>query len=191
MLKRKAGSVGVCALFFLFLSSFLPFVFLCCFLAALCGEGVVDYSAGWRVCKHSRSTHLFKPACDVTLLPDGRTLCLKLLQRIELPFPVFSYRSFLSFGPFVPWTSVEFTCGNSLTSFRNCWAFILVYLCIWDPIMNPLIGQDMVKVESYFSVICHVHHPSEALLICTKQAASAKTSPFWRYRHLHLLSSSR
>lgn len=127
MLKRKTGSVEVCALFFLFLSSFLPFVFLCCILAALCGEGVVDYSAGWRVGKHSRSTHLFKPACDVTLLPDGQTLCLKLLQRNELP----------SFGPFVPWTFVEFTCGNSLISFWNCWAFILVYLCIWDPDFKP------------------------------------------------------
>lgn len=159
-----------------------------------CVEGVVDYSAGWRVCKHSWSTHLFKPACDVTLLPDGRTLCLKSLQRIELPFPVFSCRSFPSFRPFVPWTSVEFTCSNSLISFRKCWVFILVFLCIWDPITNLLIGQDMIKVESFISAsfamfTILVRH--FRLLICTKQAASAKTSPFLRYLHLHLLGSSR
>lgn len=158
MLKRKAASVGVCALFFLFLSSFLPFVFLCCFLAALCGEGVVDYSAGWRVCKHSRSSHLFKPACDVTLLPDGRTLCLKSLQRIELPFPVFSCWSFLSFGPFVPWTLVGFTCGNSLTSFRNCWVFVLVYLCIWDPITNPFLHMPINRTGYDQSGVLFQHH---------------------------------
>lgn len=114
-----------------------------------------------------------------SLLPDGRTLCLKLLQRIELPFPLFSCRSFPSFGHFVPWTSMEFTCGNSLTSFLNCWAFVLVYLCIWDPITNPFLhmpvnrtGYDQSGVF-YFSVICHVHHPSEAFLIANLHETSS------------------
>lgn len=57
-----------------------------------------------------------------------------------------------------------------------------------------LIGQNMIKVESFISApfamfTILVRH--FRMLICTKQAASAKTSPFWRYLHLHLLSSSR
>lgn len=193
MLKQIAGSVGACALFFLFLSSFLPFVFLCCFLAALRG------GCGWLFSWLARlQTFLIDSSIQTCLRRHSVARWPNPLSEITpenwTSVPGVSCQSFLSFGPFVPRTSVEFSCGNSLTSFRNCWVFILVYLCVWDPITNPLIGQDMIKVESFISAsfaMFTILVRQFRSLICTKQAASAKTSPFWRYLHLHLLSSSR
>lgn len=184
MLKPKARSVGVCALFFLFLPFFPP---LCLPLLLSCSA--VWGGCGWLFSWPARlqtfaATHLFKPACNVTLLPDGRTLHRRLLQSIT---PDHHYsRTSWCFLVEVSWVSDRlfhglrwnFTYSNPLTSFQNCWAFIFVYLCVWDPITNPfftcpLIRQDIISGVFYFSASCQVHCPSEAFRIANLHETSS------------------
>lgn len=198
MLKRKAGSVGVCALFFLFLSSFLPFVFLCCFLAALCGG--CGWLFSWLACLQtfpidsSIQTCLRRHSCQM-VEPSAWNYSRELNFRSRCFLVEVSRVSDILFHG-LPWNLpavihwLVFWIVGRLSLFISAFGIQLPthsFTC-------PLIGQDMIKVESFISAsfamfTILVRH--FWLLICTKQAASAKTGPFWRYSHLHLLSSMR
>lgn len=108
--KAEARSVGVCALLSLFRSSFFP----CVFLLQRCLERVwlIIQLAGASANIRHRLIYFNLPATSLSL--DGRTLCLGLLQRLQLPFLVFPCRKFPSPRLF-PWTSSTPFCLRQAT----------------------------------------------------------------------------
>lgn len=199
----------VWASFFFLVSVFAPsflFLFLCSFLAVQHGEG-----CGWwvRWLVHPRSSHN-QLLCDVTLLPDGRIVWLKLLQSsTSVPGVLVS-----KFPEFLTIYSTDFiyivACVNLLTSFWICWCSSLLKLiplaqtlnlclCLWDSIANQFrhtpanrTGYDHTEII-YFSIICCVRHPHLAFRNTNlhKTRSVSQNQPIWKHPHLHLLSSKR